>query len=107
LPVRDCTSGFKCFRRAALEQLQLDELRSTGFAFQVEVNHACAQAGLSLVEVPIVFEDRRQGTSKMSWRVVVEAVRVVLWLRLAGRQPASANDWRPASALEHGTRRAA
>ena len=107
IPVRDCTSGFKCFRRAALEQVDLDGLRSTGFAFQVEVNHACAQAGLSLVEVPIVFEDRRRGTSKMSWRVVVEAVRIVLWLRLGRRQALHRTGGTFASALQHGSRPAA
>ncbi len=107
LPVRDCTSGFKCFTRAALERLDLDDLRSTGFAFQVEVNEACTQAGLSLVEIPIVFEDRRHGASKMSWRVVVEAVRIVLWLRLARRKPTPRHWSTPAAALDHGTRRAA
>ena len=61
LPVRDCTSGFKCFRRRALEALDLDALRSNGYAFQVEVNYACARAGLRLAEVPIVFPDRTRG----------------------------------------------
>ncbi|MBV9577483.1 MAG: polyprenol monophosphomannose synthase [Chloroflexi bacterium] len=107
LPMRDCTSGFKCFRRSALERLELDNLRSTGFAFQVEVNHACARARVWQVEVPIVFEDRRQGTSKMSWRMVVEAVRVVLWLRLARRDPAPRSWSAPLAALEDGTPRAA
>ena len=82
LPIRDCTSGFKCFRRAALEALDLAALRSNGYAFQVEVNYACARAGLMLAEVPIVFPDRVQGTSKMSGRIVVEAALLVLRLRL-------------------------
>ena len=82
LPIRDCTSGFKCFRRAALEALDLAALRSNGYAFQVEVNYACARAGLTLAEVPIVFPDRVQGTSKMSGRIVVEAALLVLRLRL-------------------------
>jgi dolichol-phosphate mannosyltransferase len=81
LPVRDCTSGFKCFRREALEALDLSRLRSTGFAFQVEVNHACSRAGLRLVEVPITFPDRVFGASKMSWRIVSEALWLVVLLR--------------------------
>jgi dolichol-phosphate mannosyltransferase len=79
--VRDCTSGFKCFRREALEALDLSRLRSTGFAFQVEVNHACSRAGLRLVEVPITFPDRVFGASKMSWRIVSEALWLVVLLR--------------------------
>jgi dolichol-phosphate mannosyltransferase len=81
LPIRDCTSGFKCFRREALEALDLSRLRSTGFAFQVEVNHACSRAGLRLVEVPITFPDRVHGSSKMSWRIVGEALWVIVVLR--------------------------
>jgi dolichol-phosphate mannosyltransferase len=82
LPVQDCTSGFKCFRREALEALDLDALRSNGYAFQVEVNYACARAGLRLAEVPIVFPDRTKGRSKMSWRIAAEAAVLVLRLRL-------------------------
>ena len=91
LAVRDCTSGFKCFRREALELLDLAHLRSNGFAFQVEVNEACARAGLRVVEVPITFPDRVCGASKMSWPIVTEALWVILALRLArvaGRRPA-------------------
>jgi dolichol-phosphate mannosyltransferase len=82
LPIRDCTSGFKCFRRRALERLDLAALRSNGYAFQVEVDYACYRAGMRLAEVPIVFPNRVQGTSKMSWRIVMEAALVVLRLRL-------------------------
>jgi dolichol-phosphate mannosyltransferase len=82
LPVRDCTSGFKCFRRSALQVLDLDTLRSNGYAFQVEVNYACAQAGLRFAEIPIVFPDRERGKSKMSWRIATEAAWLVLRLRL-------------------------
>jgi dolichol-phosphate mannosyltransferase len=82
LPVHDCTSGFKCFRRSALQVLDLDSLRSNGYAFQVEVNYACAQAGLRFAEVPIVFPDRAQGKSKMSWQIAAEAAWLVLRLRL-------------------------
>jgi dolichol-phosphate mannosyltransferase len=82
LPIRDCTSGFKCFRREALEALDLPRLRSSGFAFQVEVNEACARAGLRLVEVPITFRDRVRGASKMSWHILTEALWLVLVLRV-------------------------
>ena len=92
LPVRDCTSGFKCFRREALDVLDLTSLRSNGYAFQVEVNYACARAGLRVVEVPITFQDRTHGTSKMSWRIVTEAVWVLLALRF-GRRPFATDGW--------------
>ena len=81
LPIRDCTSGFKCFRRRAIEALDLDAVRSNGYGFQVEVSYACARAGLSLAEVPIVFSNRVLGSSKMSGRIVAEAALVVLKLR--------------------------
>jgi dolichol-phosphate mannosyltransferase len=87
LPIRDCTSGFKCFRRSALQVLNLDTLRSNGYAFQVEVNYACAQAGLRFEEVPIVFPDRAQGKSKMSGNIAAEAAWLVLRLRLGLSQP--------------------
>jgi len=87
LPIKDCTSGFKCFRRAAIELLDLPALRSNGYAFQVEVNHACAQSGLRLAEVPIVFPDRIRGRSKMSWHIAVEAAWLVLRLRLGITRP--------------------
>jgi len=90
LPIRDCTGGFKCFRRDALRQLDLGALRSNGYAFQVEVNHACARVGLRFAEVPIVFPDRERGTSKMSGRIVAEAALLVLRLRLGQHRAALA-----------------
>ena len=86
--MRDCTSGFKCFRREALEAVDLGSVRSNGFAFQVELNHACTRAGLRLVEVPITFRDRQYGTSKMSWHIVAEAVWMLVALRFARTPPA-------------------
>lgn len=82
IPVRDCTGGFKCFTRQALERVDLDVVRSRGYAFQVEVNHMCHRAGLRLIEVPIVFPERAAGRSKMTWRIFVEAWLLVLRLRL-------------------------
>jgi len=85
LPIKDCTSGFKCFNRRALEALDLEALRSNGYAFQVEVNHACAHAGMRFAEVPIVFPDRIRGTSKMSGLIVFEAALLVLRLKFGAR----------------------
>ena len=82
LPIRDCTSGFKCFSRHALESLDLEHVRSNGYGFQVEVNHACRRAGLRITEVPIVFPERARGKSKMSKDIVLEAALVVLKLKL-------------------------
>jgi dolichol-phosphate mannosyltransferase len=87
LPVRDCTGGFKCFRRQALLGLDLSRVRAKGYAFQVEMNHRCHQAGMRLVEVPIVFPDRVAGRSKMTWRIFVEGWLAVLRLRLESLSP--------------------
>jgi dolichol-phosphate mannosyltransferase len=87
LPVYDCTSGFKVFRRRALERLDLAALRSNGYAFQVEVNYACARGGLRIAEVPIVFPNRTAGSSKMSSRIVLEAAWLVVRLRTGLAQP--------------------
>jgi len=84
LPVNDLTSGFKCFSRHVLETLDLQSVRSNGYAFQVEMNYRCAQSGFRIAEVPIVFVDRRVGKSKMGSHIVFEAMRVVLGLRLQG-----------------------
>lgn len=87
---RDCTSGFKCFRREVLEALDLDAVRSTGFGFQVEMNYLCQQAGFRVVEVPIVFPDRLAGRSKMSSRIFLEALVLVWRLRLRPGSPEEA-----------------
>jgi dolichol-phosphate mannosyltransferase len=84
LRIKDCTSGFKALRRSALEALDLTRVRSNGYGFLVELNYAWSQAGLRIVEVPIVFPDRVAGASKMSAAVALEAARVVLQLRLEG-----------------------
>lgn len=74
LGVRDPTSGFVCYRRRALEQIDLDRVGSSGYGFQIEMKYRAQQAGLRLAEVPIVFEDRRTGQSKMSRAIVIEAL---------------------------------
>jgi dolichol-phosphate mannosyltransferase len=69
----DLTGGFKCFRRATLEAIDLDTVSSKGYAFQIELSYRAARRGLRIVEVPIVFRERRVGTSKMSARIALEA----------------------------------
>jgi len=83
LRVRDLTGGFKCFRREVLEAIHFDGVRSRGYAFQVELTYRAVQAGFNVVEVPIVFRDRQQGTSKMSWRIAAEAMWLVPRLRFS------------------------
>jgi dolichol-phosphate mannosyltransferase len=82
VPVRDLTGGFKCFRREVLEAIDFDTVTARGYAFQVEVTYHAIKAGFEVVEVPIVFRDRRDGTSKMSKAIVAEAVWRVPALRL-------------------------
>lgn len=81
LPLTDATSGFKCFRRRALEVIDFDRVGSTGYAFQIEMDFRAWKAGMKLVEVPIVFTDRDRGESKMSGAIVREAVWRVWALR--------------------------
>jgi dolichol-phosphate mannosyltransferase len=87
LAVRDLTGGFKCFRREVLEAIDLDSVRSRGYAFQVEMTYRAIRSGFRVVEVPIVFRERRIGASKMSRGIVAEAIWRVPALRLgAGRR---------------------
>ena len=81
--IRDLTGGFKCYRRQVLERIDLDTVRSLGYAFQIETTFRTIRAGFSVVEVPIVFSDRTEGTSKMSRTIFLEAVTRVPALRLA------------------------
>jgi dolichol-phosphate mannosyltransferase len=80
--VRDLTGGFKCFRRVALESIDLDSLSARGYAFQIETTYRVLRAGLHVTEVPIRFVDRRVGESKMSRSIVAEAIWKVPALRL-------------------------
>jgi dolichol-phosphate mannosyltransferase len=82
LPVRDLTGGFKCYRRAVLEAIPLDEIHSKGYAFQIETTYRAKRKGFSVLEIPITFVDRVEGGSKMSKTIVVEAVWKVPLLRL-------------------------
>ena len=83
--LRDVTAGFICYRRRALEAIDLDAIRSNGYSFQIEMKYRALQAGLTVVEVPIVFVDRRIGQSKMSRKIFVEAMTEVWRLRLGSR----------------------
>ena len=74
LPVRDLTGGFKCFRREVLEAINLDTIEARGYAFQVETTYRALKAGFRVAEIPIVFRDRTDGTSKMSRSIVAEAM---------------------------------
>jgi dolichol-phosphate mannosyltransferase len=81
LRVRDLTGGFKCFRADVLRAIDLSSVRSHGYAFQVELTYRALLRGFRVVEVPIVFRDRERGSSKMSWRIAVEAAWLVPQLR--------------------------
>jgi dolichol-phosphate mannosyltransferase len=93
--VRDLTGGFKCFRREVLEGIDLDAVRSRGYAFQVELTYRAIQRGFTVAEVPIVFRDRRVGRSKMDRSIVVEAIWRLPLLRLGEEgRPATASSRR-------------
>jgi dolichol-phosphate mannosyltransferase len=81
VPVRDLTTGYKAFTRQALQRLDLASVRSNGYSFQIEMTYRSLRRGLRVVEVPIVFVDRRVGQSKMSRRIFAEAVTMVWRLR--------------------------
>jgi len=82
MPLKDATGGFKCFRREVLERLPLGRIKSDGYSFQIEVNFISWKKGFRIKEIPIVFVDRTAGASKMSRRIVLEAVFLVWKLRL-------------------------
>jgi len=81
LPLWDSTGGFKCYRRAVLEAVDLDDVRSNGYAFQIEMSFRAWKRNFRIVEIPIVFVDRTEGTSKMSKSIVREAIWMVWRLR--------------------------
>lgn len=81
LPLDDSTGGFKCFRRSVLQAINLDAVKSNGYGFQIEVSYLAWRKHFRLVEIPIVFHDRTEGQSKMSRRIVWEAIWMVWRLR--------------------------
>lgn len=82
LPVRDATGGFKCFRREVLEAINLDDVKASGYSFQIEMTMRAWKKGFSIKEIPIVFIDRVAGDSKMSKKIMREAIWMVWMLRL-------------------------
>ncbi|MCC6847846.1 MAG: polyprenol monophosphomannose synthase [Deltaproteobacteria bacterium] len=82
MPVRDITGGFKCWRRSALEMIDLDRVRSNGYAFQIEMSYRLWRKGGRIKELPIIFADRTVGESKMSKRISIEAFWIVWWLKM-------------------------
>ena len=85
LPIHDLTGGFKCFRREVLEAINLDTIEARGYAFQVETTYRAIRAGFRVAEIPIVFRDRADGTSKMSRSIVAEAMWRVPAMRFRRR----------------------
>jgi dolichol-phosphate mannosyltransferase len=88
LKLGDATGGFKCFRREVLEAIPLDEVRSNGYAFQIEMSFRATRKGFRIAEIPIVFVDRTDGESKMSKHIIREAIWMVWrlrWWALVGR----------------------
>jgi dolichol-phosphate mannosyltransferase len=92
MPIKDATGGFKCFRRVVLQSLPLDEIKSDGYSFQIEVNHHVWRKKFRIKEIPIVFVDRTSGTSKMSRRIVWEAAFLVWKLRFESLRRAFRKD---------------
>lgn len=82
IPVHDTTGGFKCFRRATLLSLDFDKVISNGYSFQLELNYKIWAKGFRLIEVPIIFYERRDGQSKMGGGIIIEAIFAVFRLRL-------------------------
>jgi dolichol-phosphate mannosyltransferase len=85
IPVRDLTGGFKCFNRRVLEALDLTDVHANGYGFQIELTYKAVRAGFTVTEVPIVFRERREGASKMTPPIALEAVWKVIALRLRAR----------------------
>ncbi len=88
LPIYDCTSGFKCFRRKVLEAIDFDRIHSDGYSFQIEMNFKAWKKGFKIGEIPIIFIDRAAGSSKMSKKIVREAIWMVWklkWLSIIGK----------------------
>ena len=83
LPISDTTGGFRCIRKELLEKVGFERIRSTGYAFQIELNYRFVRSGARIKEIPCFFVDRSRGESKLSLRIAVEALWVAWWLRIA------------------------
>ncbi len=82
MPIQDCTSGYKCFRRRVLEAIPLDEVKSNGYSFQIEMNFKIWKRGFKIKEIPIIFYDRTIGSSKMNRKIMMEAAWMVWKLKI-------------------------
>jgi dolichol-phosphate mannosyltransferase len=85
LPISDATGGFRCMRRALLEKVGIERVRSDGYAFQIELNYRLVKAGARIKQLPFFFVDRTRGVSKLSLGIAMEALWIVCWLRIADR----------------------
>ena len=83
LPISDTTGGFRCVRRELLEKMGFEKIRSNGYAFQIEMNYRFVKQGARIKEIPFFFVDRTRGTSKLNFRIGLEALWMVWWLRIA------------------------
>jgi dolichol-phosphate mannosyltransferase len=81
LPVKDATGGFKCFRADALKKIALDKVKTNGYGFQIEMNYLLWKSGARIIEIPIIFIDRRSGVSKMNKKIIYEAIFLVWKLK--------------------------
>jgi len=82
LPIHDTTAGFKCYKRTVLEHFDFDKIMHIGYAFQIEMKFRAWKMGYALAEVPVIFTDRQEGTSKMSKGIIREAVFGVIWMKI-------------------------
>ena len=82
MPIHDSTAGFKCYKREVLETINLNKIQYIGYAFQIEMKFKAWKYGINLVEVPVVFTDRTEGTSKMSGGIFFEAVLGVIQMKI-------------------------
>ncbi|HMH54405.1 MAG TPA: polyprenol monophosphomannose synthase [Candidatus Acidoferrum sp.] len=98
LPLADATSGFRAYRADIVTRIDLPSIRADGYGFQIEMAYRVARAGGDIVELPIGFVDRRRGTSKMSFRIVVEALFLVTWWGVSGLRSRRRVPWAPARA---------
>jgi dolichol-phosphate mannosyltransferase len=105
VPIKDMTGGFKCWRREVLEAIDLRSVRSNGYAFQIEMSYRAWRMGYRIEEEPIVFVDRKRGTSKMQLRIALEALAVVWWIRLLSMLGRLEKRPDPAPASGDGSRR--
>jgi dolichol-phosphate mannosyltransferase len=85
MPVRDASGGYRCYRVGKLREAKLEKVRSRGYSFQEEMLYRCWRAGCTMGETPIIFEDRRAGTSKADPKEVIRSLSMILWMGIRAR----------------------